>query len=853
MAAKETIPGLSVLNYAKENIRLLAKLPYYLEIKWRDAIKQWRHTHGEASYPTFLKCADFIREAAEKANIPELESLSTSTSPKFYRNLKPKPEKDEGSSLSTSAKGSDNREPDTSSSSKSKRPGPTDLNKCLFCGAVHKLNDCSDFCRKPFSERRDFFFCERLCMGCAASNSHQVANCKKRLNCKTCSRMHPTCLHKEETQDSPAISNCMSVCLVPDQSGGFDHTMIVPVWVRPVGEPEKEILQYAVLKDHSNVSFVSQTLCERFNLQGPSTELLLTTMQQHNARVKTRKISGLEILDYHRECVIKLPVAFTRDLVSANRSQIPKPEVAREWKHLKPFADKLTPYHPDAEISILIGNNCPRAIRPREIVAGEDDEPYTQRTVLGWGVIGRVCKSRNKEDGDKGVCNRVAASEIHSRFAFSTKAKEIIDPEKVLRVLETDFVETSTKNKPYSVEDERFLRILDDGVKKRPDGHYEMPLPLKSDNVLLPNNRQLAVKRWNQLNARFKKNPKFFADYQTFMKDVISQCAERLPVDPLEVQDGNVNYVPHTGIYHPKKPGQIRVVFDCSAKFNGVSLNDYLLQGPDFMNDLLGILCRFRQESVAFMTDIKRMFHHFVVAEEHRDLLRFLWWLDGDPLKEVVEYRMKVHLFGASSSPGCANFGLKRAADDGEEEFGTEAAVFIRKNFYVDDGLESVPTVPEAILLIKASQAICNKAGLRLHKIVSNKKEVLEAIPAEDHAKGIKELNLDVDPLPLERALGVTWCAENDSFRFRIELRDRPFTRRGVLSTIGSIYDPNGYIGPVTLKGKQILQRMCRDTLDWALFLFQARQLWPSESCGDALLFRRFSGGLRSMLLSEID
>lgn len=815
LAAKETIPGLSILDYAKENVKLLAKLPYHLEIKWRDAIKQWRHTHGKASYPTFLKFADFIRDAAEKANIPELESLSTLTNPKVNKNPKPKSKNDEGSSLSTSAKGSGDREPDPSNSSKSERPGPTNLNKCLFCGAVHKLDDCTDFSTKPFSQRRDFFFRERLCMGCAASRSHQVANCKKRLKCKTCSGMHPTCLHKEQTQDSAAVSNCLSVCQLPDQSGGFDHTMIVPVWVRPVGEPEREILQYALLDDHSNVSFVSQTLCERFNLQGPATELLLTTMQQQNARVKTRKISGLEVLDYHRECVVKMPVAFTRELVSANRSQIPKPEVAREWQHLKPIAEKLTPYHPDAEISILIGNNCPKAIRPREIVAGEDDEPYAQRTILGWGVIGRVCKSRDEEGGDRGVCNRVAASEIHSRFAFSTKAKEIINPENVLRVLETDFVETSTKNKPYSVEDERFLRILEDGVKKRPDGHYEMPLPLKSDNVSLPNNRQLAVKRWNQLNARFKKNPKFFADYQIFMKDLISQCAEKVPVDRLEVQDGKVNYVPHTGVYHPKKPGQIRVVFDCSAQFNGVSLNDYLLQGPEFMNDLLGILCRFRQENVAFMTDIKSMFHQFVVAEEHRDLLRFLWWLDGDPSREVVEYRMKVHLFGASSSPGCANFGLRRAADDGEEEFGADAAAFIRKNFYVDDGLKSVPTVPEAIELIKASQAICDKAGLRLHKIVSNKKEVLEAIPVEDHSKGIKELNLAVDPLPIERALGVMWCVENDSFQFRIELRDRPLTRRGVLSTIGSIYDPNGYIAPVTLKGKQILQQMCRDKLDW--------------------------------------
>ena len=45
------------------------------------------------------------------------------------------------------------------------------------------------------------------------------------------------------------------------------------------------------------------------------------------------------------------------------------------------------------------------------MVVGEDDESYAQRTILGWGVIGRVCKSNNVENTDKGVCNRVAASE----------------------------------------------------------------------------------------------------------------------------------------------------------------------------------------------------------------------------------------------------------------------------------------------------------------------------------------------------------------------------------------------------------------------------------------------------------
>ncbi|XP_068707887.1 uncharacterized protein [Montipora foliosa] len=562
--------------------------------------------------------------------------MITPTTPKPVRNQKPKYVKNIASSLSTSGKSGVNHDPNPKEPNKQKRSGPTDSRKCLFCGQRCKLDDCQDFCKKPFSERRDLFFRERLCMGCAISKSHQVKDCKERSKCKTCSGMHPTCLHKEQSQVDVVVSNCVSVCMLPDQGSGFDHTLIVPVWVRPVGQPEKEILQYAVLDDHSNVSFVSQTLCERFHLDGPSTELLLTTMQEQNARAER--------------------------------------------------------------------------------------------------------KNKNQQD------LRIGSSGLPQR------AKEIIDPEKVLRVLETDFAETSDKKKPYSVEDERFLRKC---KKKQSDGRYEMPLPLKTDNACLPNNRQLAVKRWNQLNARFKKNPKFFADYQTFMKDLTSQWAERVPTDRLEVQDGKVNYVPHAGVYHPKKPGQIRVVFDCSAQYNGVSLNDYLLQGPDFMNDLLGILCRFRQESVAFMTDIKSMFHKFVVSEEHRDLLRFFWWLNGDPSKEVAEYRMKAHLFGASSSQGWTHFGLRRAADDGEEEFGADAATFIRKNFYVDDGLKSVPTVSEAIHLIKASQGTCEKACLRLYKIVSNKKEVLEAIPAEDHAKGIKELNLAVDPLPIESALGV--------------------------------------------------------------------------------------------------
>ena len=84
-------------------------------------------------------------------------------------------------------------------------------------------------------------------------------------------------------------------------------------------------------------------------------------------------------------------------------------------------------------------------------------------------------------------------------------------------------------------------------------------------------------------------------------------------------------YIPHHGVYHPKKPNKLRVVFDCSAKHQNESLNDHLLTGPDLLNNLTGVLHRFREHPVAIVGDIERMFNQFHVNEEHRDYLRFLW------------------------------------------------------------------------------------------------------------------------------------------------------------------------------------------------------------------------------------
>lgn len=84
-------------------------------------------------------------------------------------------------------------------------------------------------------------------------------------------------------------------------------------------------------------------------------------------------------------------------------------------------------------------------------------------------------------------------------------------------------------------------------------------------------------------------------------------------------------YLPVFGVTHPEKPGQVCCVFDSSATYNEVSLNDVLLTGPDCINNLLSVLLCFHREPVAVVGDVEQMFYNFYVRKDHRDFLRFLW------------------------------------------------------------------------------------------------------------------------------------------------------------------------------------------------------------------------------------
>ena len=156
-------------------------------------------------------------------------------------------------------------------------------------------------------------------------------------------------------------------------------------------------------------------------------------------------------------------------------------------------------------------------------------------------------------------------------------------------------------------------------------------------------------------------------------------------------------FIPHHDVYHHKKPDKIRVVFDCLAHSQGTSLNDEPFQGPDLTNSLVGVLIRFCQTPVAVMGDVQSIFHQVRVPKADRALLRFLWWLRGDFSKILEEYRMTIHLLGAVSFPTCANFPMRRNAEDHRREFSPNVVSTVLKKFYVDECLKSLPSAAVAL------------------------------------------------------------------------------------------------------------------------------------------------------------
>ena len=296
-------------------------------------------------------------------------------------------------------------------------------------------------------------------------------------------------------------------------------------------------------------------------------------------------------------------------------------------------------------------------------------------TVLGWCVVGSIGSSCKGDDVIS--CNRIVVQDAETKmitrhyFEIQKEVKETGISDMMERMYQLDFIEARTKFKDFmtkrldeiSYEDKKFLKITEDQVVKV-GNHCETALPLRNPEMTLPNNRVMVRK----LKSKFHKDEQCFSHYKDFMDKIIergyARVSDRTPVD------GKLWCLPHHGVYHPTKPNKIHVVFGCSAEYAGRSVNKELLVQHDLTNQIIGILIRFRQGRVTFVADIEKMFFQVLFSKEHRSLLSFSWWQEGDLPKKLIDHEMCVHVFCGTSSPSCSNYVLKRTSVDGEDQFG---------------------------------------------------------------------------------------------------------------------------------------------------------------------------------------
>ncbi|XP_063968669.1 uncharacterized protein LOC135157358 [Lytechinus pictus] len=765
------------LSPQKVLLPIAERLPYHLKGKWLNRVGVLRRQNR---IPGFEDMMYFVQEAAQEINDPVYGGLMSSKSDQRKSTSGGKP------------KGSFS----TSSSSKPAEPG------CFECKGDHKLWDCKQFKDMMPKDRLRLARKKGLCFNCLRPG-HMTGACKSKMTCSVegCSRKHNKLLHTSEpagdqNSEGDAQNNSVEVEASCNSTGAGRRSVLPIVPVRVRAEGGKQVLKtYALLDSGSTSTFCLTSLVRRLGVKGVKEKLLLTTLERKESIVHTEAVS-LVVDTGDDSKRVKLPCVYTKDSINVKGIHMAKYEEIKGLTHLKGIN---IPLATEEEVGLIIGQDVPEALFPLEIRKGKEG-PYAISTCLGWTLHGPLNTTEKKE------------KEI---YATSTFIEGDLCLEKQLeKFWKLETADPLKEERGMSRNDVKALAEWEQGICTE-DGHYQLPIPFKRRPPNLQNNRWLAQRRLESLGRKLNQSDGLLQKYA----DGITDLLEKGYAEEVNEQEENKNqcewYLPHHAVFHPQKPGKVRIVFDCAAEWKGLSLNKVVYQGPDLTNKLIGVLLRFRSAPVALMADVEAMFHQVRVPAADRDVLRFLWWPRGNMKENPLTYRMCVHLFGGTWSPSVCSYALRRTAEDFETEFSPDVARIVKHNFYVDDCLVAVPDEDAAIRIATELRSLLQKKGFRLTKWISNRTKVLQSIPEEERAKQVKGLDLNREPLPVERALGINWDVQEDCLEYKTSIKDKPLTRRGLLSIVSSIYDPLGFLSPFILKAKHLMQRLTTLKLGW--------------------------------------
>ena len=236
--------------------------------------------------------------------------------------------------------------------------------------------------------------------------------------------------------------------------------------------------------------------------------------------------------------------------------------------------------------------------------------------------------------------------------------------------------------------------------------------PWLEDPETLPNNYGSAFATLKNIERTLGKDERWAKTYQTQMEDMMERgVARKLSHEELQEWSGPKFYISHLAVVNPRSHSTpVRIVFNSSQVCQGRSLNSCLAKGPDsYMNNRIGILLRGREEQVALVGDIRKMFHsiHSKPLEQHCH--RFLW-RDLQTDREPDVYVMTRVNMGDTPAPAISTEAVYKTADMFETE-SPKAANLLRRSSYVDDLIDSQPSTPEAWKIARETEDMLAKGG----------------------------------------------------------------------------------------------------------------------------------------------
>ena len=718
----------------------------------------------------------------------------------------------------------------------------TDQGACVCCGEAHHLAICNTFTSWPVNDRAQFVADRGLCFVCL-QHGHLIRTCPwaKRCEKEDCTMQHHDLLHgskhvvrrswpagsvqrqqqvtgrsrssdfaQEPAHSEGAVRRTVAASF-PEDEDSETLLQIVPVRIHGPDDRFEDVL--ALLDPGSQTSLCTADVLSSLKITGTERGLCLQNVEGSGRPQSSRKVRLMVSPRGDDQSLIEVPEAF-----SVPKLNVKPPLISAEqkckWEHI---SDLEIPTYRDVEVKLLLGANVIEAVLQQEARIGRPGQPVAVKTAFGWTLTGTV----------KGL---VPGRLRQVMFVSKGPVEQDL----------TDAVEDWWKTESFgvkveqacarSLDESRAEEIMKDTTSLVEEGRYETGLLWRRNNTKLPDNRSMAVKRLQQLEKGLLRQPEKAKQYQKIIDGYLDLgYAKKITGEELMRYHPRRWYLPHHGVTNPHKPGKLRLVFDAAATYRGISLNSELLSGPDLLLSLPGVLLRFREEAVAIVGDVEKMYHQVRMLPDDQPSLSFLW-RDLKPDITPETYNMTVMIFGTRCSPASANYVLRKTAADHQEDttVSQKAVTTIRQNVYMDDLLRSEKTVADAKEIRREVTGLVAKGGFRLTKWQSNSEEVVLDIPESERAcQGAERTT--------ENVLGCPWNPLEDTLGIRVIKADnaRHATKRRVVSTVARLFDPLGMASPFTLQAKLLVQRLWSQGIGWDEKLDDADQrtwdAWVSQ------------------------